>query len=103
MAIARRQLHEAQPVTIRVQSHGLGIHGDDRSKGQIIRQIVAMQMDGTAGYELRAAHCIGAQEKTRTSTTLRPQVPETCASTNSATWATRPPAAIAGLAVGRGM
>ena len=30
---------------------------------------------------------IGAQEKTRTSTTLRPQVPETCASTNSATWA----------------
>ena len=29
----------------------------------------------------------GAQEKTRTSTTLRPQVPETCASTNSATWA----------------
>ena len=29
----------------------------------------------------------GAQEKTRTSTTSRPQVPETCASTNSATWA----------------
>src|SRR3954470_3656582 len=31
---------------------------------------------------------IGAQEKTRTSTTFLPQVPETCASTNSATWAT---------------
>src|SRR5215470_19350384 len=30
----------------------------------------------------------GAQEKTRTSTTFRPQVPETCASANSATWAT---------------
>ena len=29
----------------------------------------------------------GAQEKTRTSTPLRAQVPETCASTNSATWA----------------
>jgi hypothetical protein len=29
----------------------------------------------------------GAQEKTRTSTASRPQVPETCASTNSATWA----------------
>jgi hypothetical protein len=33
----------------------------------------------------------GAQEKTRTSTTLRPQVPETCASTNSATWAAGSP------------
>ena len=32
----------------------------------------------------------GAQEKTRTSTALRPQVPETCASTNSATWAPFP-------------
>ena len=31
----------------------------------------------------------GAQEKTRTSTTFLPQVPETCASTNSATWASR--------------
>src|SRR5215471_3025805 len=30
----------------------------------------------------------GAQEKTRTSTTFGPQVPETCASANSATWAT---------------
>ena len=29
----------------------------------------------------------GAQERTRTFTALRPQVPETCASTNSATWA----------------
>ena len=31
--------------------------------------------------------CNGAQEKTRTSTPRRAQVPETCASTNSATWA----------------
>jgi hypothetical protein len=29
----------------------------------------------------------GAQEKTRTSTTLRPLAPEASASTNSATWA----------------
>ena len=33
------------------------------------------------------AHRLGAQEKTRTSTGFPPQVPETCASTNSATWA----------------
>jgi hypothetical protein len=31
--------------------------------------------------------CDGAQEKTRTSTTLRPLAPEASASTNSATWA----------------
>src|SRR5690348_12229253 len=60
---------------------------------------MTMQMDGAARHELRAAHCVGAQEKTRTSTTLRPQVPETCASTNSATWATCHPATITGAAV----
>ena len=37
----------------------------------------------------------GAQEKTRTSTTLRPQVPETCASTSSATWAIGGPTLLA--------
>ena len=35
----------------------------------------------------RNSACFGAQERTRTFTALRPQVPETCASTNSATWA----------------
>src|SRR5579864_9304162 len=47
-----------------------------------------MLVDRSVRHESRAAHYYGAQEKTRTFTTLRPQVPETCASTNSATWAT---------------
>ncbi len=33
----------------------------------------------------------GAQKKTRTSTSFRTQVPETCASTNSAIWAQKAP------------
>ena len=38
---------------------------------------------------LRIHQLNGAQEKTRTSTTLRSQAPEACASTNSATWASK--------------
>ena len=54
---------------------------------EILRQVVPVQVYGAVWHELGDAHCLGAQEKTRTSTTLRPQVPEPCASTNSATWA----------------
>src|SRR5580693_4004837 len=68
---------------MRVQPHRLGVDGDCRPEVDAFRQIAAMQLMA------HAAPRGGAQEKTRTSTTLLPQVPETCASTNSATWAFR--------------
>ena len=40
------------------------------------------------GLAMESRHGFGAQEKTRTSTTLWPLAPEASASTNSATWAT---------------
>ena len=49
-----------------------------------------MKVDGCVWLELRRHNlrlASGAQEKTRTFTSFRTQVPETCASTNSATWA----------------
>jgi hypothetical protein len=42
---------------------------------------------GDAVFEIWATNPDGAQEKTRTSTTLRSLAPEASASTNSATWA----------------
>ena len=103
VAVAGGELHQAEPVAMRIEAHGLGIDSDDGTQGEAFRQIVPVQMDGAAWHELGGAHCVGAQEKTRTSTTLRPQVPETCASTNSATWAIMCPATIAGAVVGRAM
>src|ERR1700750_1759722 len=80
---------------MRVQPHRLGINGDDRTQREAFRQVVPVEVDGAVRHELRDAHKkIGAQKKTRTSTTLRPQVPETCASTNSAIWATVRPQAV---------
>ena len=96
VAVAGGELHQAEPVAMRIEAHGLGIDSNDGTEGEAFRQIVPVQMDGAAWHELGGAHCVGAQEKTRTSTTLRPQVPETCASTNSATWAIMCPATIAG-------
>ena len=46
-----------------------------------------MKIVSHCGPLLRRAGGDGAQEKTRTSTTLRPLAPEASASTNSATWA----------------
>ena len=84
-----RKLHEAKPVAMRIEPHRFSVDRDHRAEVQAVGQIVPMLVDRRVRHELRAAHGdAGAQEKTRTFTTLRPQVPETCASTNSATWAT---------------
>src|SRR5579883_317295 len=90
-SVACGELHQTQPIAMGIKPHGLGINGDDRAKREPIGQVVAIEVHGAGRYELRNnAQCDGAQEKTRTSTASRPQVPETCASTNSATWAQCP-------------
>src|SRR5262249_18710888 len=133
-AVARGQLHQAQPVTQRVEAECFGIDGDAIAKAQIRRDIALMQFDlngnGRAplspvgplkdwditpsqslktvndiahlsradqnksgkrrrGRSLRPKR-IGAQERTRTSTTSRSLAPEASASTNSTTWAFQP-------------
>ena len=59
--------------------------------GGVVLARFAALLDRRRRRRRRVVTAGGAQEKTRTSTTLRPQVPETCASTNSATWAGVPP------------
>src|SRR5579862_8106809 len=81
VAVAGRKLHQAKPVAMRVQPHRLGVDRDSRPKIDPFGEIASVEL--MAHATLRN----GAQEKTRTSTTFLPQVPETCASTNSATWA----------------
>src|ERR1700749_1452374 len=86
--IAGRQLHEAQPVAMRIEAHRLGIDRNNRSEVEPFRQITAIKSIGHSGQR-PAAPRGGAQEKTRTSTSFRPLEPESSASTNSATWASR--------------
>ena len=105
-AIAARQLHEAQPVAVRVaapwsryrrrprgpgrgrpagrhDADGYSFH--DRSP----RRQAARNPRWVTGECERPVRWHGAQERTRTSTPLRPLAPEASASTNSATWAAR--------------
>src|SRR6202051_1271406 len=99
-AVPGRKLHQAESVALRVQPHRLGIDRNHRSKAQPSRQVVLMQLDCAHVVALRwngdpagkTALRInvwgsGAQEKTRTSMTLRSLAPEASASTNFATWA----------------
>src|ERR1700733_9657540 len=79
------------PVAVRIEAHRLGIDRDHRAEADVRGQIVPMEVDRRIGLKLSDGHSptpiVGAQEKTRTFTSFRTQVPETCASTNSATWA----------------
>jgi hypothetical protein len=99
-AVASRQLDKAQSVTMRMKPSGFRIDGDGLAEQQVRGKISTMQLyvhrvlrQWSDGANRKIAHLVviaggdGAQEKTRTSTASRPQVPETCASTNSATWA----------------
>ena len=90
---------------VRSKTHRLRVYRHFLAETDSRRQIVVMQLDpagfafhspvitlkriSLCGYSSKKLFGVGAQEKTRTSTALRPQVPETCASTNSATWARR--------------
>src|ERR1700693_631829 len=64
VAIAARQLHQAQPVAMWVEPHRLGIDGDDRPQHKALRQVVPVKVDGGVRHELCDAHeNFGAQKK----------------------------------------
>src|SRR5271155_5753070 len=86
--IAGRQLDEAQPVAMRVEPHRLGVDRNNRSEVEPFGQITPIKLIRHPGQRTAAPRG-GAQEKTRTSTSFRPLEPESSASTNSATWASR--------------
>ena len=56
-AVAGGQLHQAQPVAVQVQSHRLGVDGDDRTKAQAVRKVVAVKMKRRGRHELCDRHC----------------------------------------------
>src|SRR5262249_15283272 len=93
VAVPGRELDQAQPVAIWVEPHCLGVDGDDRPKADAFGQIGVIKLVAHPAPRSAAVPPAGsgAQEKTRTSTSLRPLEPESSASTNSATWALRSP------------
>ena len=44
VAVAGRQLHQAQPVAMRVEPHRLGVDRDRRTEGEALRKIAMMQL-----------------------------------------------------------
>src|ERR1700751_5218778 len=91
VAIACGQLQEAQSVAMRVETHRFGVDSNRRSEVDVFRKMIAIKVMGHSAQRCAAAPQFrgGAQEKTRTSTSFRPLEPESSASTNSATWASR--------------
>src|SRR5215469_5481125 len=88
ISVTGGELNDAKPVTIWVQSHRFGVDRDHRSEIDPPGEIALMQPICHLALRRRARPLVvGAQEKTRTSTSYRPLEPESSASTNSATWA----------------
>ena len=88
-AIARRDLHHAQPIAVQIKAHGFGVDGDRTAAvAREIGQVAAVQADGHDGaWTGNDTHLVPRRglEPPR----LAALVPETSASTNSATWALR--------------
>lgn len=47
--VTRRNLHETEPIAMRVEAHGLGINGYDRAQIEIGREITVMEMNAHLG------------------------------------------------------
>ena len=47
--LAGRNLHQAQPVAQRVESHGLAVHGDEIPEIKAVGQVAMMEMVGQLG------------------------------------------------------
>src|SRR5690606_1927545 len=69
------------------QNTGAGTQARLRRRGRRGGDIRAEMTNGAASYRIQRRLRNGAQEKTRTSTTVKPLAPEASAATNSATWA----------------
>ena len=66
IAVAGRELDQAEPVAMGVEAHRLGVDRHDGAERQIGGKVAAMKADRHLTDASQALH--GAQEKTRTST-----------------------------------